>query len=512
MIVNRTIALFCGVLIPVGTLAAVAFIRRAPASSAAVETPALAQIPAPAAPTITYWSNPADFGQPLNQGFRGVTCFRGNAQRNYYGEGPAPRGHVRTLWRAAIGGDPTEPNWNGIGWTGQPLIVEWPREVRRWMNFLTGEGPEREVIVGALDGQVHFFDADTGKRSRKALALKPRNPIKGTVSVDPRGYPLLYVGTGLARSRAGFRVFSLLDFRELLLEPGRRKDAPRRWPSFDSNALVLRDHVFVPGENGIFHDLRLNARWEPDTGALEIAPETSRVWLTSAGVESSLAVWEDYAYCADNRGALWRISLDDPTETKKLRSLGDDADSTITFDDDGSFYVGIEVDRRGRGNGTLYKLRAPEGELVWRWDFPATAGPSRDPMHKINGGILSTPAVWPEGGLVFVTTAHDGKTNRGRLVALDRETGQIRWQLKLRGYSWSSPVVVDGVVVAADSRGSVYLRDAATGETLLEDENGQPREYLDVGGTVESSPVVWEGRIYLGVRGGALVCLGESDD
>jgi len=67
------------------------------------------------------------------------------------------------------------------------------------------------------------------------------------------------------------------------------------------------------------------------------------------------------------------------------------------------------------------------------------------------------------------------------------------------------------VVVAGDASGAVYVCDAATGRSLLTDAAGAPIEFLDVGATIEGSPLVWRGRIYLGVRGGALLCLGVPD-
>jgi len=458
------------------------------------------------------WSPPDDFGRPINREVAGVVCFRGNAQRNYYGEGPVPQGPVRILWRLPIGADPAEGRWNGVGWTGQPLVVEWPANVRARMNFLRPPGPEAEVVVGALDGRVHFADARTGERSRPPLRVPIPNPIKGTVSIDPRGYPLLYVGCGLPRAKAGFRVFSLLDFRELLWLPGSDRRAPRAWPAFDSNALVLRDHLLLAGENGLFYLARLGARWDAAAGSLRLAPHVTRVPVTPAGIESSLAVWGDHAYAGDTDGNLWRFDLAHGGRAERLRNLGDDADSTVTFDRDGTFYVGIEVDHRGaRARGRLYRLRAPGGSVVWRWDFPAESILGKTRLHALNGGVLSTVAVWPEGGLVFVTTAHHPRRYRGALVALDRETGRPRWTRRLRRYAWSSPVVVDGVVVAGDASGAVYVCDAATGRSLLTDAAGAPIEFLDVGATIEGSPLVWRGRIYLGVRGGALLCLGVPD-
>lgn len=480
---------------------------RAVASAKAVR-PAAAAAHRPMS-TLT-WSLPEDFGLPVNREFAGVTCFRGNAQRNYYGEGPAPRGELKILWRQTIPSDYKEHQWNGIGWTGQPLAVEWPAETRRRMNFLNPPGPATEIIAGGMDGQVHFYDADSGNPSRHPLPMRPLNPIKGTVSVDPRGYPLLFVGTGLSRERAGYHVFSLLDFKELLFLPGIDRRAPRRWPGWDSNGLVLKDRLIVPGENGLFYSVLLNTQWDPTLGSLSINPQVTAVPITSAGIESSIGVWDHYAYCSDNLGGLWRIDLDDPRQFRKLRALGDDADTTPTFEPDGSFYCAIEVDNRHLQGApaTLYKLRSPDGALVWRWDAPCQSYYGSAKIHDINGGILSTPAVWPDGGLVFITTAHQPHMQQGSLVALDRDTGKPRWTYKMRSYAWGSPTVLDGVIVAADASGALYVRDARTGDTLLKDAQGNPVQHLDLGSCVEASPLIWRGRIYIGVRGGALLCVG----
>ena len=327
-------------------------------------------------------------------------------------------------------------------------------------------------------------------------------------SVHHGARPLLYVGCGLARAWAGYRVYSLLNFRELLWLPGVDATAPRRWPAFDSNALILGDRLMVPGENGLLYSVQLGTRWDAETGRLSLKPRVTKTPLTAAGVESSLAVHDGFAYCGDNAGDLWRINLAKPKNRKRLLRLGDDADSTVTFDDDGSFYVGIEVDRRGAGaRGSLFKLRAPDGKRLWRWDFAAQTFHGSTKIHDINGGLLSTAAVWPEGGLVFITTAHEPRVGQGSLVALDRETGRVRWKQRLRGYAWSSPAVLDGAVVAGDSTGAVYVRNAATGRSLLTNGRGRPVEFLETGGTIEGSPLLWKGRIYYGLRGGALVCL-----
>lgn len=457
-----------------------------------------------------YWWPSNGFMTPINRDFKGVTCFRGNPQRNYVGEGPIPTGNVRVLWRQGIGQLRTG-HWNGVGWTGQPLIVAWPNEVRKHMNFLKQPGPEMEVIGGALDGQVHFFDAKTGKRSRKPLKMPYDYPIKGTVSVDPRGYPLIYVGCGINAGIPGYRIFSLISFKELLCLPANDPKAPRKWAGSDSNALMLRDTLFEPTENGWFNRVKLNTTWDPKSGKIAIKPEVLKVAMSKPGIESSMAVWNNLGFVADNAGYLYRVWLDDPRKFRKIKELGDDTDSTCVLDAAGNLYVGIEKDKRTGANakGIIYKLNPSDGKVIWKWEFAAGSitkvGPGQNP---INGGILSTGALWPEGQTIFYTTSHHPNVGRGQLIALDTQSGKMRWSKRLHGFSWSSPITVGGVVFCADSTGTGYIVDAKTGDSLLTDASGQKVESMSLGGNTEGSPIVWQGRIYVGTRGGSMICLG----
>src|SRR3546814_15403940 len=69
--------------------------------------------------------------------------------------------------------------WCGMGWTGQPTIVE--REDRTW------------AIFGGYDGHIHFMDASTGERILPDVVTD--DIIKGTPTIDPDGFPLVYSGS-----------------------------------------------------------------------------------------------------------------------------------------------------------------------------------------------------------------------------------------------------------------------------------------------------------------------------
>ena len=112
------------------------------------------------------------------------------------------------------------------------------------------------------------------------------------------------------------------------------------------------------------------------------------------------------------------------------------------------------------------------------------------------GGMWSTPAL--ADGVLYTMT------NKGFLVAVDRDTGEEVWVEEVGAGSWSSPVVVDSHLIVGTNPG--YLRSygiADPTEPVLEWE-------IKVGeGTIEATPAVWNGRIYVGTRDGFMYAIGE---
>ena len=51
-----------------------------------------------------------------------------------------------------------------------------------------------EVIYACMDGYVYFLDLETGEATRDPLYLG--FTFKGAGALDPRGYPIMYVGAG----------------------------------------------------------------------------------------------------------------------------------------------------------------------------------------------------------------------------------------------------------------------------------------------------------------------------
>jgi outer membrane protein assembly factor BamB len=438
------------------------------------------------------------FGRPWSTEVDGLLTFRGNPTRSYHGRGPVPE-HPVVLWRfpdapmCAQSRDRGETRtWCGMGWTGQPALVE--RGDRTWLVF------------GAYDRNVHFLDAATGER---LLADFPTGDIiKGSVTIDPDGYPIVYTGSrdGNFRALAVDRPGAAVELWRL----GAHDVGPTLWnDDWDGSALVLGDVLVEGGENSRFHVARLHRGYGAD-GLVTVAPELvfhAAGWddelLAAIGdhevsIENSVAMSGDTAYFANSGGLLqgWDLSsvrTGSGTPTRTFRFwLGDDADASIVVDDEGFLYAGVEWQRgnaRAEEVGQLVKLdpRVPDAPIVW-------SVPVRDGNP---GGSFSTPAVlddlvvWP--------------TRNGTVYGLDRATGEPAWTVELPAPLMGSPVVVDDVWIQGDCNGVLHAYD-------LDGVAGPPVERwaVELGGCIEATPAVWEGRVYVGTRGGHLHALGDA--
>src|SRR4029078_10475692 len=97
-------------------------------------------------------------------------------------------------------------------------------------------------------------------------------------------------------------------------------------------------------------------------------------------------------------------------------------------------------------------------------------------------------------------------TDEGKVLGLDRATGELRWSFMLPRPTWQSPVVVDDVFIMGDCAGVLDGYD-------MRDTRAQPKElwHVGLGGCIESTPAVWKGRIFVGTRGGKFFRMGGSE-
>lgn len=445
----------------------------------------------------------------------GVLTFRGNHMRTApaFGVCPAAPNKLKLIWtfKTALTSPhaPPEKNWGGgAGWTGQPALIRWPDSIKAVMNLkekFKSKPDFVEVIQASLDGKVYFLDLETGEQTRSPLDIQ--NPIKGSVSVDPRGYPLLYVGQGIPESgRIGYRIFSLIDGKLLYFLPGIDTLAPLRWGAFDASGVVNRttDVFFIAGENGLFYAIKLNTKFSPEKKTISINPEVLKYrykvkGIRRRGIENSPAFYKNIAYFADNAGVIQALDIQTMTPLWYFLS-GDDVDASLAIEvenDTPYVYTGNEVDQQGsEGYSYLRKLNGLTGEVVWECKYKCYSVGTESP---INGGLLATPVIGQASiaDRVIFALAHAEKKYGGLVVALDKRTGQELWQYKPSKYVWSSPVAV------YDSTGAAYLIvcDLAGQVSLLDAQKGTLLSTLSLGYEIEASPAVFGDKLVLGSRG-----------
>jgi len=460
------------------------------------------------------------FGMPEDYAsLAGITTFRGNNFRNQAAWGTANIVEGRLVERYMIGigqarrtapGGSGQDVWTGVGWSGQPVIAQWDSEVRQMMN-LYPHMREREglveVIQAAMDGYIHFFDLETGQPTRDRLSLNGE-VMKGGAVLDPRGYPLLYVGQGdsMHGGRFGYYIFSLIDGSELYFLDGNDPFAPRDWGAFDSNPLIdgANDRMVLCGENGVVYHILLNTAFDRTTGSISIDPVVSRYrFITTPhrglyGIENSPAAFGYYLFFADNSGLIQCVDMR-TLQPVWVFDAGDDTDASLVLDWEEAhqrlvIYTGTSVDLQGPGGyATVRKLDAANGAVLWEHVFRCQHNPN------INGGVMGTPVLGTEdiSDLVIFSIAKPiGVGGDNLLIAFDRESGAVVWERVMRYYAWSSPVAVytpDGrsYIVLADQQGHLHLIRGISGELVYT---------LQLYGTIEASPAIFGNIIVIGTR------------
>lgn len=448
----------------------------------------------------------------------GVVTFRGNNWRDdpTYGLAEIRNNEIATAWKKGTGTLTHNGKlWTGSGWTGQPLLMKWPRDVKQHMKMYDSAKEKDdlvEVIYACMDGKVYFLDLVTGEATRDPLDLG--FTFKGAGALDPRGYPILYVGAGYDSGKGRARVFivNLLDLSVMHTFGNQDPFSLRGNLSyFDSSPLVDADSdtLIYPGENGILYLIQLNTKYDRAAGTLSIAPGNTAKWHYSGkrtrsgaywvGMEDSAAVYGHYLFIADNGGNLMCLDL----QTLKLvwvQDILDDSNSTpVLSEENGKLYLYVSTSfhlgwrSSGKATVPVWKINAETGEIVWQHDYECSS------ESGVSGGVQSTIAVGKNGlsDYIYVTVSKTGGLGNGVLDCLDKKTGETVWEHKA-SYAWSSPVCVynsdgSGRVFYAASAGKMYLLDGKTGEQLSTVSIND--------GTIEASPAVYENRVVIGTRG-----------
>lgn len=463
-------------------------------------TPEPTPIPTPSRPSISVETiELSSVGQPFDSEMQGVLTFRGNPTRTFYGTGPAPE-NPAIRWASPQGGwceaEPAGAEARcGLGWTGQPAVFE--REGQTWL------------VAGGYDGALHFLNASSGAELLPSFAFD--GPITSSVTIDPDGHALAYAG-----SKDG--TFRIVSFdqpdgpAELWRMEAAQFDEVRFSDDWDGSALVVGDLLVVGGGNGQIVVVKLNKGIDAD-GFISVAPEiawNSPTWddeldtALGAGVvidenvavQSSISMSGTTVWLANSGGLVlgWDLSpLISGREPEQVFRywLGDNADSTVVVGPSGDLYVGQLLERaneRGTTAGQIFRLDplAPD-PVVWSFE---------DGIEQFHG-TLATVAL--HGNSLFVTT------NSGRLLQISAADGTLMWDTQLAGPTWASPIIVDDQLIVGDCDGTLRGFD-------ISDPNNAPFEKwsINIGGCLESTPVMWDGIIYIGSSDGRIFALTDN--
>ncbi len=488
----------------------------------------------------TYTENPDEnalsFGSAKNYtNVKGITTFAGNHYRTgfSYGTATVTMQTMDQVWSYAIG---SANGFAGASWTGQPLIVTWEQPTLKFLG-VKQEYKDRdslnEVILCSADGNIYFIELETGSRTRENIAINA--PLFGTPTLDPSGAPMLYIGRGTKEedNKSANYAVNLITNTYQTIVSGKDHTARRSdWAAFDSSPLMIDDMLIWPGESGVLYLVRMNTNYNEETGELSVESgdrikyryngtgysSTQFAGKRTFGFESSAAAFRNYLYLTDNGGRLQCVDLN----TLKLQfvaDVGGDSDATPVLEEDGNadtayIYTCSQTDAQDEtlpnGYGYCYvrKFDALTGALIWEQrqiciTIGGAKGGSKATPH-IGHGTIGDLLICAFYGLAVDTTDADGNVTYsygGKIVAYDRSTGAVRWEIKQTGNAdyVSSPLVVynargDAYLIACDRDGAIKLYNAARpGENAL--------FALDLGERIDATPVAFGNYVVVATTG-----------
>ena len=351
-------------------------------------------------------------------------------------------------------------------------------------------------------------------------------PMKGTPSLHPAGYPYMNVGQYTRKMKSktgkiGLRQYNLYTQKELNLIDGLDGKMHRginRYGSFETSSLIDRtsDTMITLGTSGLLYLTSLNTEFDYQAGTLKTEPGSIVMSSRAKGekkdelvaVESSHAMYDKYVFYADMGGVLRCVDTDFLQPVWAVNT-GDAVMAAIALDLNGNggldLYTANMLKNRKSGSAQIRRYDALSGKEIWTVEI----GVAKNTKTKEDVGVKASPVIGQNGlsDLVYFTvtglneegrsTLGTGGDSKAALVALEKETGRIRWARGLNDRSESSPVAVydgdgNGWIIQCVENGTILLLDGLT---------GTQQASLEVAGSIKASPAVYNDIMVIGTTG-----------
>lgn len=440
--------------------------------------------------------------------------FLGDEHRNFPGKDPPKK--LNILWQKYIGGGKTvvgkdTVSWFGTGWTGQPTLVK--------------EFDQMYIIIGGFDYKLKKLDAKTGK---VAWTYNFDDVVKGSASLIHCKEDLIERVIILQGSRMGFKKLMeskiVPSFRAIDLDGNElwRLNIKRTLSysrDVDASALVLDSLIFIGAENGVLYIIDPDpAKATLQDGLLqpriikEIELFNAEDAIKHKGnlvIESSPVLCQDRIYVAAGSGHVYGINLETLTIDWDFY-IGSDLDGTITVTPDHCLIVPVEK-QYIKNCGGILKLdpgRPPQDAVIWYY-------PTEDKKFlRWEGGVIGSASIQDS---LIAFRAIDGYLYLINHYLIDSHAYTTLNKKRYRmpkllfkiylGTSVSTPLIIGDKLITAgyDCRLKI-LKIERKGEKIAL----IPTDSFVAQGFFESTPLVWEKKIYIGCRNGYFYCLGEN--
>jgi outer membrane protein assembly factor BamB len=480
----------------------------------------------------------------------GITTYKGDNYRSSacFGTARITNAQMKIEWTKKL------DNFEIIGpfdGTAQPLVIRWTADMMDIVKFKYGKKDKvqlTEVIFADKSAKVYFLDLDDGQPSRAVMPTIAYT--EGTPTLDPRGYPLLYIGQSIqedgntTKSRYNFfYIYDLIRQKETFrfgsssVEPF----SDSKWQGYTTSPLIDDDTIMIPAESGILYTFKLGAVFDKKQGKVSVNTEPALVKYKyeniytgyakdhldeegirepreiNSGTTGSLAAFKNYLFFSEKSGFLQCVDAN-TMQLIYMVELKGSGDFTLSIDEadniqDG-FYVysgtrldfakAVSEDEIVEADGTsdpIYfrKIDGRTGKILWENQYQCNSS------VNARGGVIKSAVIGKNDLSEFIIYAISGVEGgkNTRLVCVRKIDGTIKWEREFLTQGKSAPVEMydkhgQGYILLTGLDGKVNLIEGHSGEVLRQ-------VSLEAG--ADGDPVVYGNKMIVHLENDTLVCV-----